>query len=58
MRQLDLPDDIGRKVMLASVAAGLSDRDYVLACVTAGLMTHAEHDALLAAAFKLIGVAG
>lgn len=52
--QLDLPGDVGRKVMLASAAAGLTDREYVLACITAGLMTHAKHDATLAAVLKLI----
>ena len=54
MKQLELPEDVGRKITLASAAAGLNDRQYVLACITAGLIAHAKHDLLLAAAFKLI----
>lgn len=49
-----LPDDLERKVQVASAAIGLSSREYVQASVAAALATHAEHDPIVATAFRYL----
>lgn len=51
---LQLPAHLERRLQLASAAVGLSAREYAEACVIAGLETHAEHDELVAAAFRYL----
>jgi hypothetical protein len=52
MMKVTLPDDIERKLNLASAAVGLSVREYVAACLIAGLETHSQHDGTLAMVFQ------
>jgi hypothetical protein len=49
-----LPDALEKMVQVASAAIGLSSREYVYASLTAALATHAEHDPIVAAAFKYL----
>jgi hypothetical protein len=46
------PDDMERKLNIASTAAGLTVREYIAACVIAGMETHSRHDPLLAMVFQ------
>lgn len=46
-----LPDNLDRRVNLASASLGMSKAEYVSACVAAGLDTHAAHDDVLRMAF-------
>ncbi len=54
MKRFEVPEFIEKRLTLASAAASLSSREYALACILAGLETHAAHDELLSMAFKLL----
>jgi hypothetical protein len=55
MMDVTLPDDMERRLNLASTAAGLSVREYIAACLIAGMETHSRHDPLLAMVFQEAG---
>jgi hypothetical protein len=52
MMKITLPDNIEHKLNIASTAAGLTIREYVAACLIAGMETHSRHDPLLAIVFQ------
>jgi hypothetical protein len=49
-----IPKEMAKRVNLASAAVGLSFSEYVRSACCAGLMTHAEHDPTLGAAFHYL----
>jgi len=51
-RTIYMPADIRHKLNVASAAAGLSGHEYILAAISAALMSHAEHDVGLAMVFS------
>lgn len=52
--EMDFPEDLLDKVQVASAAVGLSSREYITACILAGLETHAQHDPIVATAFHVM----
>ncbi len=52
--EMHFPEEILDRVNVASAAVGLSVRDYLTACIIAGLETHMQHDPILAAAFRVM----
>jgi hypothetical protein len=53
--EMHFPEEILDRVNVASAAVGLSSSEYITACLIAGLETHAQHDPIVATAFRVMG---